>query len=261
MTKALTVAPTDTIVIDREAILKALKLDPRDANTHALVLTCQRYGLDPYLKHAVLIQGSLYVTRDGLMHVAHASGKFDGIEVEMLPETPSHFVARARVWRKDMTHPFVYTGRYPKGGRGGPGAQYGPEMAEKVAECRALRRAFAIGLCSREEAWDMDEREVVHQPDPREQKEAARDAALAEFVAACEEQGVQIGSGASAKRKTVEMIARAYGIDTESVVIPKTAEQWQAATEAVRVMSSVEEVVVSESVGEELTDPFAEGEE
>lgn len=153
MTAELTKTTTEN---QGEAILRALNLDPKDANTQALVLTCQRYGLDPLLKHAVLIQKALYVTRDGLLHVAHSSGKLDGIEVEALPETPTHFVARASVWRKDMSRPFVYQGRYPKAGRGGPGAQFGPEMAEKVAECRALRRAFSIALCSREEAWEED---------------------------------------------------------------------------------------------------------
>ncbi len=157
MSTSIATRPADQ-EIDQRAVLQALRLNPSDPNTQALVLTCNRYGLDPLLKHAVLIQGTLYVTRDGLMHVAHASGKFDGIQVRHLPETASHYVAEATVWRKDMGHPFVYSGRYPKGGRnGGPGKDFGPEMAEKVAECRALRRAFSIALCSREELWDRED--------------------------------------------------------------------------------------------------------
>ena len=141
--------------IDQNAILRALNLDPKKPETQALVLTCARYNLDPLLKHAVLIQNTLYVTRDGLLHVAHASGDFDGIAVELLEETATHFIAACTVYRKSMRHPFRYQGRYPKTGQ--MAAKYGPEMAEKVAECRTLRRAFDVSLCSREELWENEE--------------------------------------------------------------------------------------------------------
>jgi hypothetical protein len=143
---------SNVAAFDENRILSALKMDARDPNVQALVLVCQRYDLDPLLKHAVLISGTLYVTRDGLLHVAHASKDFDGIQVEMLDESPTHYIARCSVWRKSMSRPLVYQGRYPKSGR--MAAQYGPEMAEKVAESRALRRAFDVSLCSREELWD-----------------------------------------------------------------------------------------------------------
>jgi hypothetical protein len=158
----------------RDEILRVLNLDQRKPETMALILTRERYGLDPILKHALLIQGTLYVTRDGLMHVAHVSGKFDGLEVEQLGETPTHYIAKATVWRKDMTRPFVFQGRFPKSK---PMAkEFGPEMAEKVAECRALRRAFDISLCSREETWENEDpaplmqspqRPAVHAAHPR----------------------------------------------------------------------------------------------
>jgi hypothetical protein len=152
MSNELTPNPAALPAIDRDAVLRALNLDQRKPETMALVMTCEKYNLDPLLKHAVLIQGSLYVTRDGLLHVAHASGRFDGIEVETMPETATHYVAVATVYRKDMGRPFRYPGRYPKSGR--MAKDHGPEMAEKVAECRALRRAFDVSLCSREELWD-----------------------------------------------------------------------------------------------------------
>lgn len=151
---------------DQAAILRALNLDPRKPETAALVLTCQRYGLDPLLKHAVLIQSALYVTRDGLLHVAHASGDFDGIEVEVLEASDTHYIAICTVYRKTMSHPFRYQGRYPKNGR--LAAQYGPEMAEKVAECRALRRAFDVSLCSQEELWDNEPAAPVQHVQPRQ---------------------------------------------------------------------------------------------
>lgn len=135
----------------QEAILRYLKLNPRDVATQALLLICERYGLDPLLKHVVLIDGRPYVTRDGLLHVAHADGRLDGVEVVSQDENETHFVAKVAVYRKDMTHAFAYVGRYPKGA---PNAKkYGPEMAVKTAEVMALRRAFDISLAAREEMW------------------------------------------------------------------------------------------------------------
>lgn len=140
------------IDVDQDAVLKTLGLNPRDPNTQALLLICQRYGLDPLLKHIVLIQGRPYVTRDGYLHIAHSSGKFDGIEIVDEGESATHWWAKAAVWRKDMQRPFAYRGRYPK--RGGNSA-YGPEMAVKCAEVMALRRAFCVtGVAAVDERWD-----------------------------------------------------------------------------------------------------------
>lgn len=144
---------TTNVHIDHEAVLKAVGLNVRDPNAQALLLTCQRYGLDPVLKHMVLIQNRPYVTRDGLLHVAHQSGKFDGIEVLEIGETQTHYTAKVAVYRKDMGRPFTYPGRYPKSGGN---KFYGPEMAIKTAECMALRRAFNVALCAREEVWEQD---------------------------------------------------------------------------------------------------------
>lgn len=137
--------------IDQTAVLRHLRLNPKDPSTQALLLTCRRYGLDPLLKHAVLIQGRLYVTRDGLLHVAHRTRQLDGIEVLDQGETQSHHTAKVAVYRKDMGHPFTYVGRYPKAGSN---KTYGPEMAVKCAEVMALRRAFDVSIAAREEMWE-----------------------------------------------------------------------------------------------------------
>lgn len=139
--------------IDHDAVLKAVGINARDPNAQALLLTCERYGLDPILKHMILIQGRPYVTRDGLLHVAHRSGQFDGIEVVEQGETQTHHTAKVSVYRKDMGRPFTYIGRYPKNGSN---KGYGPEMAVKCGEVMALRRAFNVGLCAREEVWDQE---------------------------------------------------------------------------------------------------------
>lgn len=153
------------------ALLKALGLDkvPPEQRDLALAIA-RRYDLDPMLRHIQLIDGRPYVTRDGLLWVAHRSGQLDGIEVSEPTIVDKHWHATATVYRKDMSRPFTYPGRYPLNGRN---AAYGPEMAIKVAESMALRRAFNIAAPSVDERWTDDL--------PAEPQEPAR--SLAERVA------------------------------------------------------------------------------
>lgn len=159
MSNELALMPDASALSDAEKrnILKSLGYNPDSPDTLALLFAAGKYGLDPLLKQIMLIpsqgKNTIYVSRDGLLHLAHRSGLFDGMEVEQLPDTQTHFVARCAVWRKDMARPFVFQGRYPKQGGN---AKYAPEMAEKVAEARSLRRAFDVSLCSREEMWEDD---------------------------------------------------------------------------------------------------------
>lgn len=145
--------------IDQNAVLRHLNLNPSDPATQALLLVCEKYDLDPILKHALLIKGRLYVTRDGLLHVAHRSGVFDGMEVLEQGSDQTHFTAKVSVWRKDMGRPFTYIGRYPKSGQ--IARDFGPEMAVKVAEVMALRRAFDVALGAAEERWDEDAQDAA----------------------------------------------------------------------------------------------------
>ena len=128
-----------------ERILTYLGLNPRDPKSAAAVAVARRYDLDPVLKHVIVIpKGGVYITRDGLLHVAHQSGHLDGIVVEQEPtlsDDGREWVARVSVYRKDMGHPFTYPGRYPVGGSN---KEYAQEMALKAAESHALRRAFAV---------------------------------------------------------------------------------------------------------------------
>jgi hypothetical protein len=121
-------------------VLAYLGLDPRDVKARALVALAQRYGLDPLAGHLVLVDRKPYVTRDGLLHVAHRSGQLDGIELVAGPDlVEGEWRCTVAVYRKDMGRPFTFPGRYPAKGH-----RYAPEMALKVAECMALRRAFDV---------------------------------------------------------------------------------------------------------------------
>lgn len=142
----------------QQALLKAVGLDrvPPEQRELAMAIA-DRYGLDLLLKHLVLVDGRPYITRDGLLHIAHRSGAFDGMEVtdptivDIGPE--KCWTARCSVYRRDMTRPFTYAGRYPtKGGN----QRFAPEMAVKVSEVMALRRAFDVSAPVLEERWDLD---------------------------------------------------------------------------------------------------------
>lgn len=134
-------------------VLQYLGLNPGDPKSRAVVAVARRYDLDPLLKHVIVIpKGGVYITRDGLLHIAHRSGQLDGIVVEQEPtlsEDGREWVARVTVYRKDMRHGFTYPGRYPAGTGN---VTYAPEMALKAAESHALRRAFDVtGLPAEDE--------------------------------------------------------------------------------------------------------------
>lgn len=139
--------PTD------RAVLQYLGLNPADPKSRAVVAVAREYGLDPLLKHVIVIpKGGVYITRDGYLHIAHSSGQLDGIVVEQEPtlsDDGREWVARVSVYRKDMRHPFTYPGRYPVNGGN---RDYAQEMALKAAEAHALRRAFNVnGLPAEDE--------------------------------------------------------------------------------------------------------------
>lgn len=134
-----------TVAVDSGKVLAYLGLNPSDPKSQAAVSVAQRYDLDPVLKHVIVIpKGGVYITRDGLLHIAHRSGQLDGIVVEQEPtlsEDGREWVCRVSVYRKDMGHPFTFPGRYPAAGGN---RDYPQEMALKVAEAHALRRAFDV---------------------------------------------------------------------------------------------------------------------
>ena len=163
MTQAVTVAerPIDL------ALLKAVGLDRLAPEQRELAMhIAQRYDLDLMLKHLVMIEGRPYITRDGLLHVAHRSGVFDGIETTPpeLADGDKFWRSTCTVWRKDMTRGFTYSGRYPVEGSN---KRYAPEMAVKVGEVMALRRAFDVAAPAADERWDVEATTVEVEPPVR----------------------------------------------------------------------------------------------
>lgn len=127
--------------------LEYLGLNPDSVEAHALVLLGRRYGVDPLLGEAAVLKtkagNRVYVTRDGMLAIAHRSGQLDGIVVDEQRESENGWSATVSVYRKDMAHPFTYRGgcgiAEPQATQG-----HGAEMALARAERRALKRAFNI---------------------------------------------------------------------------------------------------------------------
>lgn len=158
-------APTNLKAAGELARRKIYAGIPDDDVALALAI-CQKYGFDPLLKHLVLIASSFkdestgqwlkrynaYVTRDGLVHVAHTSGMLDGLEVNLGKDDLGEW-AEATVYRKDMSRPFryrVYLSEYTRDPRGA-WKTHPQAMLTKTAEVFALRRAFDVALTPVEE--------------------------------------------------------------------------------------------------------------
>ena len=134
------------------ALLKAIGFDKLQPEQRELGMNiAKRYDLDLLLKHLVIIEGRVYITRDGLVHIAHRSKKLDGIETTEPAVKDGFWRVTCSVYRKDMSRPFTYFGRYPISGGN---QKYAPEMAVKVSEVMALRRAFDVSVPTQEERWD-----------------------------------------------------------------------------------------------------------
>lgn len=171
----MTLAPVDTDQRRSLALLKAVGLDRLAPEQRELALhIARRYELDLMLKHLVMIEGRPYITRDGLLHVAHRSGQLDGIETTEAVVVDGEWRSTCSVYRKDMSRPFTYTGRYPIAGAN---RKFAPEMATKVGEVMALRRAFDVAAPTAEERWDMDVPAEASKPAPSLAERVAEKAA------------------------------------------------------------------------------------
>ena len=158
------------------ALLKAVGFDRLAPEQRELALAIAgKYELDTMLKHLVMIDGRPYITRDGLLHVAHRSGQLDGIETTEAAIVDGFWRASCSVYRKDMSRPFTYTGRYPTSGGN---QKFAPEMAVKVAEVMALRRAFDVAAPVAEERWDLEPVPSASAKQPSLAERAAQRAAI-----------------------------------------------------------------------------------
>ena len=146
-------APMHVTPEHRQTLRAMIDRNATDTQLEMLILVANRYDLDPILGHVVLITGKVFVTHKGLMHKAHTSGQFDGIETTFgRDEGGAGDWCECRVWRKDMGRPFtgrIYLAEYRNNNP--VWKQYPKAMAAKTAESFILRRAFDVSLTSQEE--------------------------------------------------------------------------------------------------------------
>jgi phage recombination protein Bet len=117
-----------------------------------LLFMAREYGLNPLKKEiwAVKYQDNpalIFVSRDGLLTIAHRSGQFGAMETtcELDQVTKRPVSATCTIWRKDFEKPFKNTVYF---------SEYNRKMAlwiekpcvmiMKVAESSCLRRAFNV---------------------------------------------------------------------------------------------------------------------
>ncbi len=159
-----TIQKANPTVDDVDALVRRTMFANQPADlVNMTLLICQRYDLDPLLKHVVLIKGNIYVTRDGLLHVAHQSGQLNGMHVTLGKDDFGMF-AECTIYRRDMEHPFtyrVYRDEYDS--KTGAWRTHPRAMLIKTAEVFTLRRAFDVALTPIEEMDTVIDR---HQPDP-----------------------------------------------------------------------------------------------
>ena len=236
-------APTHITPEQRQILRSMVDRNASDAQVEMLVLVANRYDLDPILGHVVLISGKVFVTHKGLMHKAHTSGQLDGIETVYGSEDGGGGDwCECRVWRKDMTRPFVgriYLAEYRSNNP--VWKQYPKAMAAKTAESFILRRAFDVSLTSQEEMG------VSEAPPTR--------IFSVEEKAERKQLGGQI-SAASAALSPVQFAAfKAEVFDLGGINVMETARMRS-------LLSEIEELAVDAAAEQDASmeaDPFAEG--
>jgi phage recombination protein Bet len=123
-----------------------------------LLYQARTYQIDPLLKQIWAVKyandrpASIFAGRDGFLAIAHRSGCFDGMESGFRKEG-NEIIGWAKVYRKDMSHPFCVEVNMKEYNRTqGTWLSHPTTMIVKVAEAQALRKAFQIsGLYSPEE--------------------------------------------------------------------------------------------------------------
>ena len=146
-----------------------------------LLYQAQEYRLNPLLKQiwAVKYQdnkpASIFVGRDGLLTIALRSGVFDGMESGSRIEGVE-LIGWAKVYRKDMSHPFSIEVKAKEYNRNQSVWLTHPSaMIQKVAEAQALKRAFQIsGIYTPEEMPDVEKPPMRDITPPDEKKKGGK---------------------------------------------------------------------------------------
>jgi phage recombination protein Bet len=127
-----------------------------------LVHLAREYNLNPLKKEiwAIKYQNNpalIFVGRDGLLNIAHKSGKFGSMETtcELDTQKKLPISATCKIYRTDYDKPFVNTVYFDEYNRKMALWLEKPKaMLMKVAEVTTLRRAFNVSGCYAPEEFD-----------------------------------------------------------------------------------------------------------
>jgi phage recombination protein Bet len=132
-----------------------------------------QYGLDPLRRHLWAVKydktraAQIFTGRDGLLAIAHRSGRFAGIESGIRKEG-NDTIGWAKVYRSDFERPFyaeVYLEEYRQNNT--MWNQKPKTMLKKVAESQALRQAFDVAALYDESEIDRAATEQAKRPTVR----------------------------------------------------------------------------------------------
>jgi phage recombination protein Bet len=160
---------SDEMILLRNVIAKGCT----EPEFKLMMYMAAQYGLDPLLKQIWAVKRNeksaaiIFVGRDGMLAIAHRSGKFDGMNSGVTYTTDKDgkehpVTAWCEIWRKDMTHSFKSEVRFdeyvqpvPISGYQGLWQTKPSVMLIKCVESVCLRKAFSVsGLYSPEEIGD-----------------------------------------------------------------------------------------------------------
>lgn len=237
-----------------------------DDDVKLALAICDKYGLDPLLKHVVLIGGkardattgayttryNVYITRDGLLYIAHASGQLDGMEVTTGQDQRGEY-AECTVWRKDMGRPFryrVYRREYDSGI--GAWKTHPSAMLTKTAEVFTLRRAFNVALTPVEE-MGFSEQEFVYIQQPVQP--VMQLTKQVDVLAALRKKAVDTAATYNVEPEEVrEMMKYLFGKDSSRDLTGEELEKLIAAIEEVGLQRIAEKMEQDYTIDEALAE-------
>lgn len=141
---------TDLVTYDKNTqkeLMGLLGIKGTDAHIQLLFKVAEHYQLDVLTKEIALIPNKgPFIGVWGRLHIAHRSGRLDGLELDDEWEDDQFFKVRCVVWRNDKRHPAAKViGRVAK--------REGKEWPYEIARARALRAALGFAF-SIHDAYD-----------------------------------------------------------------------------------------------------------
>jgi len=145
----------------QKEVLSLLGLRGPDNHIQLLFQLGEKYQLDILTKEVTLIPGKgPFIGVWGRLHVAHRSGKLDGLELDDEWETDRHYCVRVIVWRKDMGRPAAKV-------IGRVGKHEKKDWPLEIARARGLRAGLGFAF-SIHDAYDQADEDDSWVPAPDE---------------------------------------------------------------------------------------------